>query len=135
MLNTLDETQPTPSSPRSNGDDEFRNLKKVLKEQFPGANGNGYGIAIEATENELNRLIDVRDSVQGQIDSMQTQIDNIFAALASAEFIMSAPLNTVFWVVDNAGATPAGWVNVSADYNYTPAAEYPNSGLYKKVSL
>lgn len=57
------------------GDDHIRMLKVVLKQQFPGAGGNGLATVVIATEAELNYLEGVRMNIQTQLDSITNRLD------------------------------------------------------------
>jgi hypothetical protein len=56
-LSGLVTANPTSIDPIAQGDDHLRLIKDVLKQQFPGAAGQGYAIPILATEAELNLLV------------------------------------------------------------------------------
>jgi len=74
-LNDLVTTNPDGHTDGINkGDDHIRGLKVTLKNTFPGANGNGYESPIVANEEELNRLENIRDNVQNQLDALSLRI-------------------------------------------------------------
>lgn len=60
----LDATIPTNSDLKAEGDDNFRNLKRVWKTTFPNVSG-----AITATHTEHNYLVGVTSAIQTQLDA------------------------------------------------------------------
>jgi hypothetical protein len=54
----------------SEGDNHLNLIKSVLKQQFPGANGQGFDTPITATETEINYLGGARANIQAQIDNL-----------------------------------------------------------------
>jgi hypothetical protein len=74
FISQLNTANPTASDPKSEGDDQIRLVKSVLKAQFP----NFTAAAVNPTVAEVNRLVGVTADIQGQIDSK--------AALASPAF-------------------------------------------------
>jgi len=96
----LDKSYPLGDDPTSEGDNHLRLIKAVLKAQFPGVDGDGYKEAIIATEQELNWL-------SGLTDSVQTQLDALSGRVTELESQLSAPQGTAltFWQ----SAAPIGW--------------------------
>jgi len=78
----LDNANPHSSDDISQGDDHFRLLKAVLKNIFPGANGQGFASVIEASEVELNYLLNARSNIQAQIDALDARITSNAEAIA-----------------------------------------------------
>jgi hypothetical protein len=64
-INQLDATLPTATDPKSEGDNQIRLLKSVLKAQFP----NFGSAAMTASHTELNYMVGVTSAVQTQLDA------------------------------------------------------------------
>ncbi len=60
----LNTALPTGADPKSEGDDNFRHIKTVIKAAFPNVAG-----AVSATDVELSRLAGVTSGVQTQLDA------------------------------------------------------------------
>jgi hypothetical protein len=60
-------TNPTSTDPKSQGDDQIRLVKSVLKNTYPNVSG-----AVTPTHTELNYVDGVTSAIQGQIDSKGT---------------------------------------------------------------
>tara|TARA_R110000822_G_C15338773_1_gene495882 strand:- start:8953 stop:9627 length:675 start_codon:yes stop_codon:yes gene_type:complete len=69
-IDGLDASWPLGGDPTNKGDDHHRLVKGILKNQFPGVGGNGFAIAITATEAELNFVSGVTSSIQAQLDAI-----------------------------------------------------------------
>lgn len=72
-VNQFDVAKPTGSDPKSEGDDNFRHMKTVLKTTFPNVAG-----AVTPSHTVLNYMLGVTSAVQTQLDAK--------AALASPTF-------------------------------------------------
>jgi len=103
----LDASWPLSVDSIKQGDDQIRLLKKVLKEQFPGAGGSGFSTPIIATEDELNR-------VSGATSNLQVQIDNLVTS--SGSDALNAPMDTI--LIFGLSYAPPGWVarTLASDY-------------------
>ena len=97
-ISGLQIANPTSSDPVAQGDNHLRLIKKVLKDQFPGANGNGFDTAITPTEAELN-------FVEGATSNIQEQIDNIIISQGSDA--LNAPKGTI--LIFGLAYVPPGW--------------------------
>jgi hypothetical protein len=60
----LNTALPTGADPKSEGDDNFRHIKTVIKAAFPNVAG-----AVSATDVELSRVAGVTSGVQAQLDA------------------------------------------------------------------
>ena len=87
VIEDLDQSWPLSGDPTNRGDDHLRLLKAVLKNQFPGTEGEGYAIPIIATEAELNFLTGTTSNVHDDIEALQ-------AGQASLSVNLNAPKNT-----------------------------------------
>lgn len=65
-IRDLDASNPPGGDPRSQGAGHLRLIKDVLKNIFPGANGDGFDTPITATEAEINQLAGVTGLVKNQ---------------------------------------------------------------------
>ena len=91
----FDTTKPTGSDPKSEGDDNLRHIKKVLKDTFPYITG-----AITPTDAQINYLSGVTSSVQTQINA---KADKTAVYGAIGTYVMAKAPSAV-----NGGATIAG---------------------------
>lgn len=98
FLSGLNPNWPLDTDSATQGDDQLRLIKSVLRSTFPGASGNGFSKQIIATEDELNSL----DGVTGNIESR----------LRSASF----PSGTILPFYN--ANPPPGWSLVSLPANY-----------------
>lgn len=96
----LDKSYPLTGDPAGHGANHLRLIKQVLKDQFPGASGGGFTVAITASETELNLLGGLTSNIQEQLDSLDTRVDVL-------ETMLSAPSGTR--MVFNQPAVPEGW--------------------------
>jgi len=87
----------------SEGDNHLNLIKSVLKQQFPGANGQGFETPILATEAEINYLQGARANIQSQIDNITTG--------GGTELI--APPGTV--MIFFQGSPPFGWTQKTSN--------------------
>ena len=115
-ISGLQIANPTSSDPRSEGDNHLRLIKKVLKDQFPGALGDGFNTPLTASEAELN-------FVEGASSNIQEQIDNIIISQGSDA--LNAPKFTVL-LFGNA-FTPPGWTAVELVSDYTLHIVHPDN--------
>lgn len=60
----LNTALPTGADPKSEGDDNFRHIKTVIKAAFPNVAG-----AVSATDVELSRVAGVTSAIQAQLDA------------------------------------------------------------------
>jgi len=97
---SLDQSYPLGGDVLLQGDDHIRLLKSVLKDQFPGALGDGLASPVLATEAEFGYLVGVTSGIQGQFDALSTRVDDI-------EGVLNAPTGTR--LVFNQSAPPVGW--------------------------
>jgi hypothetical protein len=67
-ISGLDVLWPLANDPKSEGDNHFRMLKKLLQDQFPGEGGSGFAEAITATETEINYLGGASSNIQDQLN-------------------------------------------------------------------
>ena len=67
------------------GDDHLRNIKYLLKKQFPGKNGNGFNKAITATEDQLNFVEGVTSPIQEQFDELPNEYLPISGGILTGE--------------------------------------------------
>lgn len=63
-ISDLNTSNPAASDNRSEGDDHLRLIKATIKTTFPNVNG-----AMNATDEELNRVVGVTSAIQTQIDA------------------------------------------------------------------
>lgn len=63
-VNQLDQTRPTATDVKSEGDDVMRLIKSTLKNSFPNVGG-----AMNATHTELNRLVGATEDVQPRLSA------------------------------------------------------------------
>jgi hypothetical protein len=63
-VNQLDQTRPTSTDVKSEGDDVMRLIKSTLKNSFPNVGG-----AMNASHTELNRLVGVTEDVQPRLSA------------------------------------------------------------------
>jgi hypothetical protein len=63
-VNQLDQTRPTATDVKSEGDDVMRLIKSTLKNSFPNVGG-----AMNASHTELNRLVGVTEDVQPRLSA------------------------------------------------------------------
>ena len=96
----LDQSYPLGGDALLQGDDHIRLLKSVLKDQFPGALGDGLASPVLATEAEFGYLIGVTSGIQGQFGALSTRVDGLEAAL-------SAPAGTR--LAFHQASPPVGW--------------------------
>lgn len=61
---------PLSGDPKSEGDNHIRNVKEMLKLQFPGENSLGFEKPITATEDEINFLGGATSNLQDQINAI-----------------------------------------------------------------
>ena len=74
VISQLVATNPTNDDDLEDGDDHIRTIKSVLKNQFPGQNGQGYNRPILASETEIDSLLNIRANVQVQLDALEARI-------------------------------------------------------------
>jgi len=75
VISGLTPANPTPTDPKSQGDDHIRMLKRMLQNQFPdGAGGSGFKIPLTATTQELNWVAGVTSDIQTQLDKLGNDI-------------------------------------------------------------
>ena len=103
-ISALDESWPLKDDPLHQGDDHLRLLKSVLKEQFRGANGQGYDTPILASESELNSLVGVTGSVQDQVDNLI----NVYLPLTGGELSGLLKVSEEVRVISNGDGTMNG---------------------------
>ncbi len=84
-LSDLVSSNPTKTDPVTQGADHLKLTKKVLKTTFPGAAGQGFAKRIDAKEDELNYLVGVSSSVQGQINTTNAAISSNSSRLTALE--------------------------------------------------
>lgn len=60
FVNQFDVAKPTGGDPKSEGDDNFRHIKTVMKATFPNVSG-----AVTATHTEINRLVGLTSAAAG----------------------------------------------------------------------
>jgi len=65
-------------------DDHTRLIKNVLKDQFPGAGGDGFAAPITATETEMNSLVGVTSPIQLQLETIAADAASDSAVNAAA---------------------------------------------------
>ena len=99
-IESLRADYPYSGDPHNQGDDHIRLVKHVLGAQFPGVDGNGFKIAIDATEEEINWLTGLSGNVQGQFDAIGVRLDGL-------EGKLSAPAGTSLTFYQ--AAPPEGW--------------------------
>jgi hypothetical protein len=108
-ISQLDSSYPLPGDPTNRGDDHLKLLKAVMKNNFPGAAGNGFAIPIIATEAELNFLSGLTSNAQDQLDALGVRADNLGASL-------SAPAGTR--MAFHQAAAPTGWTQDTSKNDY-----------------
>jgi hypothetical protein len=64
FVNQLDQTRPTATDVKSEGDDVMRLIKSTLKNSFPNVGG-----AMNASQTELNRLVGATEDVQPRLSA------------------------------------------------------------------
>lgn len=104
-ISHLDQANPTSQDEIAFGDDHLRLIKKVLKQQFPGENGQGFNVPITATEQEINHLSGVKGNIQNQID----------AIIVGGSNTLNAPPGTTMLFRQN--TPPIGWTKLTAQHN------------------
>ena len=104
-LASLDQTYPLGGDALLQGDDHIRLLKSVLKDQFPGALGDGLASPVLTTEAEFGYLVGVTSGIQGQFGALSTRVDGLEAAL-------SAPTGTR--LAFHQASPPVGWTQDTA---------------------
>jgi len=104
-LASLDQSYPLGGDVLLQGDDHIRLLKSVLKDQFPGALGDGLASPVLATEAEFGYLVGVTSGIQGQFGALSTRVDGLEAAL-------SAPTGTR--LAFHQASPPVGWTQDTA---------------------
>ena len=102
---SLDQSYPLGGDALLQGDDHIKLLKSVLKDQFPGALGDGLASPVLATEAEFGYLVGVTSGIQGQFDALSTRVDGLEAAL-------SAPTGTR--LAFHQASPPVGWTQDTA---------------------
>jgi len=100
-ISALDRSFPLPDDPVHQGDDHITLIKKVLKAQFPGANGQGFAVPITATEEEINNL----DGLDFNILDGFKFIGSVFGNA------LTAPEGTILLFAQ--ATVPAGWAQVT----------------------
>ena len=120
-ISALDRSFPLPDDIINQGDDHLRLIKKVLKAQFPGENGQGFDTPITATEEEINNLEGLNFNI---VDGF-TFIGSVFGQS------LMAPAGTILLFAN--ATVPNGWVQVLSDNNsmlrhVTGTAQGGNSG-------
>ena len=95
-VNDLNQSWPPATDPVQQGANHLRLIKKVLKQTFPGASGNGFAETISAIEDEINQLvgIDTTKTIQQQLDDLASS--DGFPSGTKMIFYQAAP--------------PTGWV-------------------------
>jgi hypothetical protein len=96
-ISDLVDTNPTVADPRSEGDDHFRLIKKVLLLTFPNITG-----ALTPTHTELNY-------VNGVTSAIQTQLDTKLEA-SDLELLLESGTAMVFFQA----AAPTGWTQTTS---------------------
>ncbi|UOD28786.1 hypothetical protein INH39_25595 [Massilia violaceinigra] len=123
FINDLNAANPTASDPKSQGDDQIRMLKSVLKASWTQISG-----AVNATHTQLNFMVGVTSSVQAQIDLKQNTADAVTYAYVDNLAISS----TLPGQAGNAGkvistdGTTAGWAD-PASFNDALAPDVATS--------
>jgi hypothetical protein len=64
FVNQLDQTRPTATDVKSEGDDVMRLIKSTLKNSFPNVGG-----AMNASQTELNRMVGATEDVQPRLSA------------------------------------------------------------------
>lgn len=100
----LDASWPTGTDDLNQGDDHIRLIKSILQAQFPGALGEGFAIAIVATEEELNYLQGATSNIQDQIDAINAGAGDLVAPQGTAMLFYQA-------------TPPTGWTQDVAEDN------------------
>jgi len=118
----LNQGSPTDQDLRSYGDDEFRQLKGVLKNIFPGAGGDGFEDQITATEPDLNASEGVFDYLQGlsgPLNYLHEWMAQVATAFDENRFVLSAQAgqvmlfyNSLIVTAENPGV-PVGWTQLT----------------------
>lgn len=135
-ISSLDLLWPLSSDLVLSGDDHLRLIKAVLKAQFPGVGGDGFAIAITATEAEINYLSGVTSNIQTQIDAITASTALVAPAGTALVFYQAAPPtgwtqqvannDAMLRVVSSAGAGTGGTDSpitfTVADHLHTTAA-------------
>ena len=105
----LDITSPASTDSTIDAAPQFQNLKKVLKNVFIGANGDGFSEPVTATETELNYSVGVTSPIQAQLDADRAELD------ANKEVLHGPNGLTLFtWTA----VPPDGWVAFEAENYY-----------------
>ena len=77
-INGLDSANPTPTDPKSQGDDHLRLVKSTIKNTFPNVNS-----AINASDEEVNFLAGVTSLIQVQLNDKLSKSGPAFSAYRS----------------------------------------------------
>jgi len=81
-IDDLDSSWPLNGDGLNQADDHLRNIKKALKQTFPGASGVGFSKAITASEDELNTL----DGITATVDELN-KLDGFTGVVADLNAI------------------------------------------------
>lgn len=108
FIDGLDQTWPTGIDPINKGDDHIRLVKKVIKDTFPGAGGDGFAEAIVALEADLNNTTGSTSNFQDQItanaDAIVVNADAIQAVIDT-----SAPIGAIVMFNAAFAGIPVNW--------------------------
>lgn len=99
----LDATWPEVTDIYTQGDNHIRQIKDVLKTQFPGLSGQGFDKPITVTAEEINHLSGVTSNLVDQYLEAQSTFEGI-------EDSVPAPYGTV--CLFNQPEAPAGWEQI-----------------------
>lgn len=117
-VNQFDVAKPTGSDPKSEGDDNFRHIKTVLKTTFPNVDG-----VINATTVQFNYIAAVTSDIQTQINAKAAKIA-VYGAIGTHVFAKApSAVNGGATIAGNslqpAGITTGGAHVLSADSVFT----------------
>jgi len=108
-ISDLNESNPTVTDLRSEGDDHFRLIKSTVKATFPNITG-----AVTPTHDELNYVDGVTSAIQTQIDSKLSKSGGTMTGLLTLSGDPSTALQAATkQYVDNSDITPVATTSVS----------------------
>ncbi|CUI03878.1 Glycoprotein gp2 [Janthinobacterium sp. CG23_2] len=123
FINDLNAANPTASDPKSQGDDQIRMLKSVLKASWTQIAG-----AVNATHTQLNYMVGVTSPLQAQIDLKQNIADAVTYAYVNGLVLTSAlpgQTGSAGKVITTDGTTPS-WAD-PASFNDVLAPDVATS--------
>ena len=123
-ISQLDATLPLPGDKKSEGDNQLRLVKTVLKTQFP----NFGTAAMNATTTELNYVVGVTSGIQAQINTKATKAGDTYTG--AHDFTGATPTVPTATAGDSSAAAASTAFVVSTAFSAALPGQTGNAGRY-----